>query len=150
MGKKKKAGPTKEVRSILEGNGGDVDNAWRYLSHADDLFASRVHFFLVAESVLFVSFVATMSLGVSADDAAGQLRLVMTALGILCTVSWWYANFRLRTRTNWLREELAKADPVYRSYLDRAKYPPAGGWVLTYLLPAATLGAWIAAWSACR
>jgi len=146
---KKKAAPTKEVRSVLEGDG-DRDSAWRYLSHADNLFASRVHFFLVAESVLFVSFAATMSLGATFMDAARSLRLVTTALGVLCTVCWWYANFRLRTRTKWLREELRKADPVYRSYLDRAKYPPASGWVLTYLLPAATLGAWIAAWSACR
>lgn len=150
MGKKKKAAPTKEVPSVLDGDGSDVDNAWRYLSHGDDLFASRVHFFLVVESVLFVSFAATMSLGVTYIDAAGHLRLVTAALGILCTVCWWYANFRLRTRTNWLREELRKADPVYRSYLDRAKYPPASGWVLTHLLPAATLGAWIAAWFACR
>ena len=149
MGKKKKAAPTKEVPSVLDGDG-DRDNAWRYLSHADKLFASRVHFFLVAESVLFVSFAATLVSDVTFFDAAGHLRLVMTALGIFCTVSWWYANFRLRVRMKWLREELRKADPVYRSYLDRVKYPPASGWVLTYLLPAATLGAWIAAWSACR
>ena len=67
---KKKASPTKEVRSVLEGDGGDVDNAWRYLSHADDLFASRVHFFLVAESVLFVSFAATLVSDVTFFDAA--------------------------------------------------------------------------------
>ena len=144
---KKKASPTKEVRSVLEGDG---DNVWRYLSHDENLFASRVHFFLVAESILLVYIAVTNNFGVTSTDAARSLRLVTAALGMLCAVGWGYANFRLRMRMNWLREELKKGDPVYRSYLDRMKYPPSGGWVLTYLLPAVMLGAWVAAWSACR
>ena len=60
----------------------DTERLWRYLEHADTLHAGRINFFLVAESMLAVSFVTALS---STEDVFFIL-LAITVLGFLYTL----------------------------------------------------------------
>ncbi len=116
-------------------NNNMLERAWRYYKHADDLSAGRINFFLVAESMLIISFVAL-------SNEPSSLRLCIIALGLVYTFSWLYVNARLSKRMEVLNNHLIELDPLYTEYMD-AVGGISSKIVLCYLLPIATIVFWL-------
>ena len=116
-------------------NSDALDRAWRYYQHADNLLAGRINFFLVAESMLIVSFMTL--------DIEFCLRFYITILGLFYTGGWFVVNIGLLKRMEFLKKRLETLDPIYESYMEVVHW----GWAkytLTWVLPIATLFFWIA------
>ena len=116
----------------------DLD-AWEAYKHADNLYHQRFNFFLVAESMLIVSFATTFSSG---SLNTNSVRIAITILGMIFTFSWFYVNNRIGWRLNYLNENyLKRCSQTYGDYLNRVKGIPSA-FFMTYLLPAATFVFW--------
>jgi hypothetical protein len=75
------------------------EKAWKYYQHADSVIAGRTNFYLVAQSMLIVSFVSTTS---------KIIRLAITILAFVYTLAWQYVNARLSRRRDTLNKYLKK------------------------------------------
>lgn len=118
----------------------DLD-AWEAYKQADNLYHQRFNFFLVAESMLVVSFATTFSSGCLNTN---PVRIAITILGMIFTFSWFYVNNSIGYRMIYLRENyLRRCNPTYRSYLNaEGKLSIPSAFFMTYLLPAATFVFW--------
>ena len=108
----------------------DLDNkeewerVWDYHKETDNLFHRRFSFFLVAESMLIVSFTTIL---ISTVNIPNSVKFFIPFLGIVYTFGWWYVNLRLRIRMDKLKEKHLKIiDPLYRKYMDYAIEPKIG------------------------
>ena len=118
----------------------DLD-AWEAYKQADNLYHQRFNFFLVAESMLVVSFATTVSSG---SLNTNPVRIAITILGMIFTFSWFYVNNSIGYRMIYLREKgLRRCNPTYRSYLNvEEKLSIPSEFFMTDLLPAATFVFW--------
>ena len=118
----------------------DLD-AWEAYKQADNLYHQRFNFFLVAESMLVVSFATTFSSGCLNTN---PVRIAITILGMIFTFSWFYVNNSIGYRMIYLREKgLRRCNPTYRSYLNvEEKLSIPSEFFMTDLLPAATFVFW--------
>ena len=91
-------------------NSDALDRAWRYYQHADNLLAGRINFFLVAESMLIVSFMTL--------DIEFCLRFSITILGLFYTGGWFVVNIGLLKRMEFLKKKLETLDPIYKYYME--------------------------------
>lgn len=116
----------------------DLD-AWEAYKQADNLYHQRFNFFLVAESMLVVSFATTFSSGCLNTN---PVRIAITILGMIFTFSWFYVNNSIGYRMIYLRENyLRRCSQTYRDYLTSVNGIPSG-FFMTDLLPAATFAFW--------
>jgi Ca2+/Na+ antiporter len=76
----------------------DLD-AWEIYKHADNLYHQRFNFFLVAESMLIVSFATLVD---RSSTHTNSIRIAITILGMVFTFSWFYVNNRIDWRLNYL------------------------------------------------
>jgi len=109
----------------------DIDKAWKYYEHADNLYASRVNFFLVAESMVVVAYVTL-------QGEQWILRLLIAVLGFVYTYIWFDVNLRLAKRMSFLDRNFLVHDKIYVQYM---KYVPKNipsRFFLTYGLPIPT------------
>ena len=109
------------------------DRLWQFYSHADNLHAGRINFFLVIETVLIAGFLQV-------SDPT-QVQHLIAAAGVLLAATWFWVNHNLQRRMNILNNQMEKLDPDYLAYLNCAPGPPSS-WFLTYLLPPATGVLW--------
>lgn len=124
------------------------DRVWAYLKHADNLHAGRVNFFLVAESMLAVSFVVAWSSN-NVNDKLHILNII-AVLGIWYTSGWLYVNVRLDRRKDWLHNKLKELDPtIYGPFLASVGGISAST-ILSWVLPLLTLIFWVALLCAVR
>ena len=117
----------------------DVEKAWEYYKHADTIYAGRVYFFLVAESVLIAS---VIQVAYNRNAGSPFASLLITLIGLIFTLSWLYVNHRLAKRMTFLDNNYLKLDPVYSRYMSAASGISARI-LLTYLLPSITLVFWV-------
>lgn len=114
----------------------ETERAYKYFKHADDHYATRINFFLVAESMLVISFVTIMLHGF------WTIGIAISLVGIIFTCSWLYTNARLEKRFRHMIEKYLRNDPLYKDY-----YTSAGGkkstFFLTYMLPISIILLWI-------
>ncbi len=86
-----------------------VEHYWDWLVHEDNLFSSRISFFVIAQSMLFIAFAIN-----SYENP--KLTMVLGLTGILFVVVWLYASicpiFYLINRLN---EKLEEKMPEYRA-----------------------------------
>jgi len=86
---------------------------WEYHKEADNLFHRRFSFFLVAESMLIVSFATIM------DKTDNIVQTAIIFLGLVYTFGWMYVNARIAIRLNYLKNNyLIEHDPIYRGYME--------------------------------
>ncbi|MFZ3064742.1 MAG: hypothetical protein WA277_05620 [Nitrospirota bacterium] len=111
----------------------EMERTWKYYQQADNLHSGRINFFLVAESMLLVSFIATTSI---------FIKTCIGVLGIVYTSSWLHVNIRLVNRMAVLKESLKELDEIYKKYLDAVSGIPDKV-ILTYVLPISTLLLWL-------
>ncbi len=109
----------------------DINKAWKYYEHADNLYANRVYFFLVAESMVVVAYVTL-------DAKQWFLRLLIAILGVIYTYIWFDVNLRLANRMTFLDENFLTYDKIYQRYMESVPKRPSSRRWLTYGLPIPT------------
>ena len=116
-----------------------IDRAWQYYQDADNRHTGRINFFLVAESMLFVSFVTTFLIetGCWGIVTIQTIQFSIILMGLVFTFSWFVVNTRIARRMEVLRIEYLQHDPVYKRYADAAS-PWYATAFLTYFLPICT------------
>jgi hypothetical protein len=116
-------------------------DAWEAYKQADNLYHQRFNFFLVAESMLVVSFATTFSSGCLNIN---PIRLVITLLGMVFTFSGFYVNNGINYRMIYLREKyLRRCNQTYKNYLESVEgLTIPSSFFMTYLLPLATFVFW--------
>ena len=121
-----------------------IDRAWQYYQDADNRHTGRINFFLVAESILLVSFVATFLIETKCWGilTIQTIQFSIILMGLVFTFSWFVVNTRIARRMKLLRIEYLQHDPVYKRYIDGVS-PRASNAFLTYFLPVSTFLFWL-------
>jgi len=117
--------------------GDRVSWLWDYFIHHDRMLANRTHFFLVAESMLVVSYAVLAS----AASPRTLVMTVITCLGIFFTKVWLYMSRRTATNTEKLNKRLEDVIPEYKEIRDERRGIRTNTFLGT-CLPLATLVAW--------
>jgi hypothetical protein len=115
-------------------------NEWFDLyKFADGLYHQRFNFFMVAESMLIVSFTTSLV----PQSIPFVISFAIALLGLVFTFSWAYVNRRFDFRIMWLNDEKLQKYENYKKYLKclSLKSIPTG-FFLTNLLPTATFFFW--------
>jgi len=112
----------------------DINKAWEYYKHIDNLYIGRTNFFLVAESMLLLAFVSVTS--------EKSIKLSIALLGLIYTTCWLYMNIRLDERMRGLTEDYLKKDTIYAKYIECVKDKRTGTCILSYILPCSTIILW--------
>jgi hypothetical protein len=98
----------------------DIDRLWNYFTHEDDLLATRVSVFLLAQSILIAvsaSLVNNLAEHSRSSNLALQpeifgLTVALIIAGIGLTLIFWYV-FSLNYDNIGITMELLRADPLY-------------------------------------
>jgi hypothetical protein len=100
---------------------------WEYHKCADDLYHKRFNIFLVAESMLIISFATLFEI----DE--GRFRIIRIAiifLGLIYTFGWYYVNVRLDKKMEFIKLNfLEKEDRYFKAYMSCVK-DKVGRWDL--------------------
>lgn len=85
-----------------------VERYWDWLLHEDGLFSSRINFFVVAESMLFIAF------AINSYDIP-KLTIILGLTGILFVLIWLYVSIcQIYLLINRIKEKLEESWPEYR------------------------------------
>ncbi len=81
---------------------------WNWLLHEDSLFSSRINFFVVAESMLFIAFAIN-------SYANPKLTLILGLTAILFLLIWLYVSIcQIFYLINRIKDKLEEKIPEYR------------------------------------
>jgi len=90
---------------------------WEYHKCADDLFHKRFSFFLVAESMLVVSYATLFDI-----NQAFYVKLAITLLGLIFTYGWYVVNIRLDKKMEFLKQYVTEPnDSYFEAYMKCVK-----------------------------
>ncbi len=128
----------REVKMSYPANDPKAQWLWDFLKHSENTFTSRINFFLVAESMLMVSY-ATVANAVSSEPL---IMVVIAALGILFTGAWICVNVRAFNTMGDVAEKVKATIPLYEEIRDR-RIGLMSNVILGFFLPCITLAAWI-------
>lgn len=120
-------------------NENKTSNYWTYLKHASDLHSSRINFFLIAESMLFIAFFS-FSIDENLENIIFKILIIL--LGFIFSLGWFLANLRLSLRIKKFDSILRKKDDIYNEYIEAVKGVPSDI-IMTYILPLSTLFFWL-------
>ncbi len=85
-----------------------VEHYWDWLLHEDNLFSSRVNFFVVAQSMLLIAFAIN-----SYENPS--LTMILALAGILFVLVWLYVSIcQIYFLINRIKEKLEEKLPEYR------------------------------------
>ena len=85
-----------------------IEHYWDWLLHEDDLFSSRINFFVVAESMLFIAF------AINSYDIP-KLTIILGLTGILFVLIWLYVSIcQVYFLINQIKAKLEETWPEYR------------------------------------
>ncbi len=119
--------------NLLKASG---EHYWEWLLHEDDLFSSRINFFLIAESMLFIAF---------AINAYGNANLttILGIAGILFISIWLYVSiFHIYFVIKPIKERLREKLPEYGEVKDVWLFGNPNIW-LGIVFPLVLIGIWI-------
>jgi len=116
----------------------NFDRAYKIFSHGDNLYHQRINFFLVAESMLVISYVTSFP----EDHFLKGIGQGICMVGLIFTTIWLYTNARLGYRVIYMIQKYLKGDLIYDDYIDSAKglYSKT---LLTYALPVSMNLLWL-------
>ncbi|MCK4736058.1 MAG: hypothetical protein KAT65_26620 [Methanophagales archaeon] len=119
----------------------DLDRAWGYYEHADDLLHNRINLFLVAQSMLIISFATLIC---NQTTFINIILILIILIGAIYSLIWYYVCLKLVRRLNFLNECILKDDYIYKMYL---KWVKKGKGLfsldpLAELIPMCTIGFW--------
>lgn len=142
--------------------GDERDRLWRWVFHEDNILATRVSFFLLAESILVAITAATINTfaGLSASqrlvrDEVFGLAIALGISGFALTGIFWYV-FKINHHSlTVLTKRLRLLDDLYKDLDNRRQYERQRiwyfrelfrghgvNWVINNLLPVLTLLVW--------
>ncbi len=85
-----------------------VEHYWKWLVHEDDLFSSRISFFVIAQSMLIIAFAIN-----SYENP--NLTMILGLTGILFVLIWLYVSIcQIYFLINRIKEKLEAKLPEYR------------------------------------
>ena len=85
-----------------------IEHYWDWLLHEDDLFSTRINFFVVAESMLFIAF------AINSYDIP-MLTIILGLTGILFVLIWLYVSIcQVYFLINRIKAKLEETWPEYR------------------------------------
>jgi hypothetical protein len=115
---------------------------WDYLKHSENTFTNRINFFLVAESMLMVSY-ATIANNYQLRNRT--IGLVIILLGVLFTVAWFYVNLRAAINMTDIVGRIRKAIPLYQDIWSKRWHIKrlSARHVLAYFMPCILFLAWV-------
>jgi len=109
--------------------------AYDIYKHDDTNYHNRFSYFIVAESMFFVSY-ATFS--VNRFGLLSELMIISIAIGY--TLSWWIVNYRLTIRLDFLTNTYLMKDNMYKAHIKTAKEQDIN--TIADFLPCFTFLAW--------
>lgn len=113
-----------------------TERYWDWLLHEDDLFANRLNFFLIAESMLLIAF------AINAYELSSLTR-VLGAAGILSASLWCYVStFQIFSLINPIKDRLRNKSPEYGEVKGIWLVGDPNIW-LGVIFPLALIGIWI-------
>jgi hypothetical protein len=109
----------------------------KLMLHADNLFHTRINFFLVIETFLFA--------GMAALGSHEALRRAVALFAAVLTLLIWLMNLNMSAKLHWLETNYEKLDSsgTYREYRDLRKLPLHTIYLFTYALPGLILIGWL-------
>ena len=117
--------------------------------HTDNLYHQRFNFFLVAESMLIVSFVTTLIINPTNKEVlalayANYIQVAIAILGMVYTFSWFYVNKKLDWRLVFITHRYMKGNKEFYDYLGASKGISEiySGFFLSSILPTFTFAFW--------
>ena len=110
------------------------------LKREDGLFTSRVNLFLVAESLLFLSYIASLDVEKCDKCVSG----IIVFLGLLITIFYLIILPRHTVNIDRLKTELEKKDSLYKKMKHEIMIPGYANTTLGMALPITFLAGWIA------
>jgi len=109
------------------------------LFHIDNLFHTRVNFFLAVQALLFA--------GVASVWGTESVRLGVGLFGVLFTVLFFLANWNLSYSLQWLMHTFETVEPtgMYRDFKAQKVLPRSLPTIVifTYVLPGVSLLGWV-------
>ncbi len=85
-----------------------IEHYWDWLLHEDNLFSSRINFFVVAETMLFIAF------AINSYDIP-KLTIILGLTGILFVLIWLYVSVcQIYFLINRIKAKLEETWPEYR------------------------------------
>jgi len=84
-----------------------IERAWKYDAGADKRIQQRLNYFMVAESMLLLSFVTAYSKDIR------EILIAISIAGITITSLWFIPNVRLLIQAHILERYLLSTDPIY-------------------------------------
>ena len=98
----------KEEQKAIKPSKALIEHYWDWLLHEDDLFSSRINFFVVAESMLFIAF------AINSYDIP-KLTIILGLTGILFVLVWLYVSVcQIYFLINRIKAKLEETWPEYR------------------------------------
>lgn len=130
----------------------EITYAWQYYEHADDLLHNRINLFLVAQSMLIISFATLIGYVKSYNQTCNQITyinivlILIILIGAIYSLIWYYVCLKLERRLNFLNERILKEEDIYKKYLEWAGNRE-NVWCfpldpLAQLIPMCTIGFW--------
>ncbi len=114
-----------------------IERYWEWLLHEDDLFSSRISFFLIAETMILIAF------AINAYENP-DLTKILGIAGILFVVIWLYVSaVQLMSITRPIKDRLREQMPEYREVKDVWLLGDPNVW-LGIVFPIVIIGMWIA------
>jgi len=93
----------------------EFEKAYKFHLHADNIYHQRFNFFLVAESMLVISYVTSLT----KELDLSKIGLGICIIGLIFTLIWLYVNARLEFRVVYMiRNHLKNKDDLYKEYIE--------------------------------
>ncbi|MFQ5799109.1 MAG: hypothetical protein ACE5H0_10530 [Bacteroidota bacterium] len=113
-----------------------VEHYWDWLVHEDNLFSSRISFFVIAQSMLFIAFAIN-----SYENP--KLTMVLGLTGILFVLVWLYISIcQIYFLINRIKGKLEEKLPEYRIRKGIWLFGEPNSW-LGIVFPSALIVVWV-------
>jgi hypothetical protein len=122
--------PKKKIKDDME-----YEKIYQLHINTDKLYNQRINFFLVAESMLVISYVTII-------NKMNEIGEAISIIGLVFTSIWFYTNARSGERTLYLIRKYLETDDIYEDYIKSiggAYSKP----LLTYSIPISLNLLWI-------
>src|SRR5688572_22356946 len=121
----------------------EIERMWQHGLHLDSMLFQRGNLFLVAESLLIVSYTSALP-GPGAPVRSILAACVIASFGLLLTCIWGYVGHRHLEYYSLLRARQLEHIPEYRSLREQwRKRGPSSLPLVTYSLPLLAAVMWI-------
>ena len=108
-------------------------NCFKMLYHEDKLFTTRVNLLLVAESLLFLSYVTTIC---CEQNIKNCISVTIGITGLIMTILIGFVNIRASSNLEELKKLIDKTYPFYKKIRKKRVFGSANivlGWIITIL-----------------